>query len=191
MCPSPGQDRTADTTLQPDVRRSPAPRTTHAKVQTIPGGECNCLLHALRHAPGQKPNRAEAPNLRAKIGEHVMENPGTTTEGSSGESFRGDIARVPALTGYPTPENYNKHMFQMQPRGYCGTLEVRAFVQRIEPGTSVAIYTRLPDDKTTYRNGNQGNFALREQHCRPGPVQHAIQILHTPGHYDYLEPISE
>ena len=72
-----------------------------------------------------------------------------------------------------------------------GFLLFFAFVQRIEPGTSVAIYTCLPDDKTTYRNEDQGTFTLREQHCGPGSVQHTTHILHKPGHYDYLEPISE
>ena len=61
----------------------------------------------------------------------------------------------------------------------------------IAPGTLVAIYEPLPGDKTTYRKGAQGTFKLREQHCGPGPVQHTIQILYTPGHYEYLEPISE
>ena len=105
MRPSSRKARTANTNSQPDVPTSPAPRTIYAKVHTIPGGECNCLLHALRHAPGQKPNRAEASNTRAKIGQHVMENLDTTTGGSSVESFREHIARDPAFTVHPTPEN--------------------------------------------------------------------------------------
>ena len=76
----------------------------------------------------------------------------------------------------------DKSMLQMQSRGYCGTLEVRAFVRFIEPGTLVAIYAPLPGDKTTYQNDAHGTFKLREQHCGSGPVQHTISILHTPGH---------
>ena len=55
----------------------------------------------------------------------------------------------------------------------------------------VAIYAPLSGDKTTYRNGAQGTFKLREQHCRPGEVQSTIYIPHTPGHYDFFEKTSE
>ena len=74
MRPSPRQDHTVDAALQSDVPRTLAPRVIHAKVNTMPGDEYNCLLHALRHAPGQILDDAEASNLRVKIGQHVMEN---------------------------------------------------------------------------------------------------------------------
>ena len=91
----------------------------------------NCLLHALRHEPGHKPNGAEASNLRANIGQKVMGNLNATTGGSSGESFRDRIARDPSSAGVSTPKGYNRHMFQKQSRAFCGTLEIEAFVRFI------------------------------------------------------------
>ena len=65
-------------------------------------------------------------------------------------------------------------MFQKQSHGFCGTLEIEAFVRFIEPGTLVAIYAPLPGDKTIYQNGAQGTFKLREQYRGLGPVQRKI-----------------
>ena len=157
----------------------------------MPGVDCNCLLQALRYAPGKELDRDEASNLRVKIGQHVMENLGAITGGSSGESFREHIDRDPASAGVSTPEGYNRHMFHKQSRAFCGTLGIEAFVRFIKPGTLVAIYTPLPGDKTTYQNDAQGTFKLREQHCGLGPVQHTTNILHSPGHHDYVELIFE
>ena len=121
------------------------PRALFATAHTIPGGECNCLLHALRHAPGQTPKRTEAPNFRANLGQHVMGNLDATTGESSGESFRARIARDPASTVASTPEDYNQLMVQKQSRAFCGTLEIQVFVRFMVPGASVATYEPLPD----------------------------------------------
>ena len=109
-CPSFRQNRTADTTSRPNAPRDPAPTTLFANAHTMPSGECNCLLHALRHEPGRKPKRFEASNHRANLGQHLMGTLDTTTGGSTRESFREHNARDPASTGASTPEDYNKHM---------------------------------------------------------------------------------
>ena len=51
------QDRTVGTISQPDVSRSFASQTIYAQVYTIPGVDCNCLLHALRYTPGKELDR--------------------------------------------------------------------------------------------------------------------------------------
>ena len=84
-----------------------APTTLFANAHTMSEDENNCLLHALRHGPGQSPKRIEVPNLRANVGQRVMENPDSSTGGSSGDSFRDHIARDPASTGASTFEDYN------------------------------------------------------------------------------------
>ena len=107
----------------------------------------NCLLHALRHEPGHKPNGVEASNLRANIGQNVMGNLNATTGGSSGESFRQHIARDPASAGVSLPEDYNRHMFRKQSRVFWGTLEIQAFVKFIEPGRHLLIFAWRQDSR--------------------------------------------
>ena len=49
----------------------------------------------------------------------------------------------------------------------------------------------MPGDRTTFRNGDLGNFILREQYRGGGTEEREIRIPHTQGHFDYLHLTSE
>ena len=84
-----------------------------------------------------------------------------------------------------TRKNFQKHL-----RAFFGALESQAFARLVEHGTSVAIYARLPGDGSISRYGIH-TFPTRQMNCWLGSVQHTTHILHTPGHYDFLEKASE